>query len=64
MGGEERARHAGRRTCLKCGGPLPESPRRTPRVFCSRRHAGEAVFLTVLVVMGIVRALRWTGVLG
>ncbi|WP_405446933.1 hypothetical protein OG350_11750 [Streptomyces achromogenes] len=64
MGGGERARGAGRRTCPKCGKPLPESPRRIPRVFCSRRHAGEAAFLTLLVVLGIVRALRWSGILG
>ncbi|MEU3528296.1 hypothetical protein AB0E62_31260 [Streptomyces sp. NPDC038707] len=64
MGGDERARGAGRRTCVKCDGPLPEGQRRTPLLFCSRRHAAEAAFLTLLVVMGIVRALRWWGVLG
>lgn len=67
MGGGHRAhgaQEAKGRTCLKCGEPLPESRRWIPRLFCSRRHAAEAAFTALLVVLAIVRALRWWGILG
>ncbi|MEV6838678.1 hypothetical protein AB0N17_29900 [Streptomyces sp. NPDC051133] len=60
MGGEtgaRSARRAKRRTCLKCDGPLPESTRPVPRLFCSWRHAASGALMSVFIAVVLIARL-------
>lgn len=64
MGGELEAPSLGAseyRACVWCEKPVNQDGTRFPRPFCKAAHLGKAVMVAVIVVAGVVRALRATG---